>query len=110
MQKSHILPVVPALKHSSLDWSHVILMTFRSGRELYSGFQSSEGSTFPKVRGLNVVPTDISETVNTTVGIRSKKASYPMGEYIVILKGYSGHFEADLFLCMNFTLILKKEP
>ncbi|XP_015271676.1 PREDICTED: lymphocyte antigen 96 [Gekko japonicus] len=47
------------------------------------------------------------ETVNTTVGLRSRKASYPMGEYIAILKGYSGHSEADLFLCMNFTLFLK---
>ncbi|XP_054841216.1 lymphocyte antigen 96 [Eublepharis macularius] len=50
------------------------------------------------------------ETINTTVRISAGKANYPMGEYTATLKGFSGYSEADLFICMNFTLILKKEP
>ncbi|XP_060099611.1 lymphocyte antigen 96 [Heteronotia binoei] len=50
------------------------------------------------------------ETVNTTTRIAGDKANYPMGEYTAVLKGFYGHSEADLFFCMNFTLILKKEP
>ncbi|XP_077208249.1 lymphocyte antigen 96 [Paroedura picta] len=50
------------------------------------------------------------ETINTTVRISSEKANYPTGEYDATLTGYSGHSETDLFFCLNFTLILKKEP
>ncbi|XP_048363271.1 lymphocyte antigen 96 [Sphaerodactylus townsendi] len=50
------------------------------------------------------------ETINTTVTIKGDKGNYLTGEYMVTFKGYSGHSEADLFVCMNYTLILKKEP
>nr|XP_056710879.1 lymphocyte antigen 96 [Euleptes europaea] len=50
------------------------------------------------------------ETINTTVRMSGDKVNIPMGKYTATLKGYSGHSEADLFVCVNFTLILKKEP
>ncbi|KFO91659.1 Lymphocyte antigen 96 [Buceros rhinoceros silvestris] len=49
------------------------------------------------------------ETTATAFDIKGSRIKFPKGNYNIILQGFSDHFENDVVMCLNFTMIVKQD-
>ncbi|XP_074841832.1 lymphocyte antigen 96 [Carettochelys insculpta] len=49
------------------------------------------------------------ESINTTFGISGMQTKFPQGLYTVVIRGFSDHFEKNLLLCANISLLMKTD-
>ncbi|XP_035172796.1 lymphocyte antigen 96 [Oxyura jamaicensis] len=49
------------------------------------------------------------ETIATTFDIKGKRTIFPKGDYSVIIEAFSDDSEKNMVMCVNYTMIVKKD-
>ncbi|KAM6410438.1 lymphocyte antigen 96 [Pluvialis apricaria] len=50
------------------------------------------------------------ETVTAEFDIKGARITFPKGNYNIILQGFSDDSENNVIICLNFTMIVKRDP
>ncbi|XP_005150868.2 lymphocyte antigen 96 isoform X2 [Melopsittacus undulatus] len=50
------------------------------------------------------------ETLETVFNIKGARTKFPKGNYSIILQGFSDDSEKNMIMCLNFTMLVKRDP
>ncbi|NWU99594.1 LY96 protein, partial [Upupa epops] len=49
------------------------------------------------------------ETITTSFDIKGARITFPKGNYIIVIQGFSDGSENNMVICLNFTMIVKQD-